>query len=57
MFSQSSAIGQGRLPDEGPVNGMGGLRALAAVANLVSLRDPRHAEELLMLARRPEEAR
>jgi SAM-dependent methyltransferase len=57
MFSQSTAIGQGRLPDEGPANGMGRLRALAAVANLVSLRDARHAEELLMLARRPEGAR
>jgi SAM-dependent methyltransferase len=54
MFSQSSAIRQGRLPDEGPVDGTRRLRALAAVANLVSLRDARHAEELLMLARRPE---
>jgi SAM-dependent methyltransferase len=57
MFSQSTAIVQGRLPDEGPVNGMVRLRALAAVANLVSLRDARHAEELLMLARRPEGTR
>jgi SAM-dependent methyltransferase len=54
MFSPSTAIGQGRLPDEGPVNGTGRLRALAAVANLVSLRDTRHAEELVMLSRRIE---
>jgi SAM-dependent methyltransferase len=57
MFSQSTAIGQGRLPDEGPVNGTARLRALAAVANLVSLRDTRHAEELVVLARRPEGVR
>jgi SAM-dependent methyltransferase len=54
MFSQSTAIGQGRLPDEGPANGARRLRALAAVANLASLRDPRHAEELVVLARRTE---
>jgi SAM-dependent methyltransferase len=53
MFSQSVAIGQGRLPDEGPVNGTRPLRALAVVANLIALRDPRRAEELVMLARRP----
>jgi SAM-dependent methyltransferase len=52
MFSQSAAIGQGRLPDEGPVKGMRRLRALAAIANAVSLRNARHAEELLMIARR-----
>jgi SAM-dependent methyltransferase len=57
MFSQSTAIGQGRLPDEGPLNGTGRLRALAAVANLVSLRDARHAEELVMLARPTEGTR
>ena len=57
MFSQSTAIAQGRLPDEGPSNGTGRLRALAAVANLASLRDPRHAEELVVLARRTEGAR
>jgi SAM-dependent methyltransferase len=57
MFSQSTAIGQGRLPGEGPVSGTGRLRALAAVANLVSLRDTRHAEEVVMLARRPEGVR
>jgi hypothetical protein len=52
MFSQSAAIGEGRRPDEGPVDGAQRLRALAAIANLVSLRRPRHAEELLMIARR-----
>jgi SAM-dependent methyltransferase len=52
MFSQSAAIGQGRLPDEGPVDGLRRLRLLAAIANRVSLRDARHAEELLMIARR-----
>lgn len=57
MFSQSAAIGQGRLPDEGPVKGKGRLRVLAAVANLVSLRETRHAEELVVLARRGEGVR
>jgi SAM-dependent methyltransferase len=52
MFSQSPAIGEGRLPDEGPVDGMRRLRVLAAIANAVSLRDARHAEELLLIARR-----
>jgi SAM-dependent methyltransferase len=54
MFSQSTAIGHGRLHDEGRANGMWRVRALAMVANAVSLREPRHAEELLMLARRAE---
>jgi SAM-dependent methyltransferase len=53
MFSQSAAIGQGRLPDEGPVDGTRRLRALAAIANRLSLRDAQLAEELLMVARRP----
>jgi SAM-dependent methyltransferase len=57
MFSQSAAIGQGRLPDEGPSDGAGRLRALATVANLASLREPRHAEELVLLARRTEGGR
>lgn len=52
MFSQSAAIRQGRLPDEGPVKGIRRLRALAAIANQASLRNPRHAEELLMVAKR-----
>jgi SAM-dependent methyltransferase len=52
MFSQSAAIGERRLPDEGPSNGTGRLRALAVVANWVSLRSARYAEELVMIARR-----
>lgn len=52
MFSQSAAIREGRLPDEGPLDGTRRLRALAAIANAVSLRDARHSEELLMVARR-----
>jgi SAM-dependent methyltransferase len=52
MFSQSAAIGEGRLPYKGPVDGKLRLRALAAIANWVSIRDPRHAEELVMIARR-----
>jgi hypothetical protein len=52
MFSQSAAIGEGRLPDEGPVDGRPRLRALAVIANWASLRDARHAEELLVIARR-----
>jgi SAM-dependent methyltransferase len=52
MFSQSAAIRQGRLPDEGPLDGTARLRALAAIANRVSLRDPRYAEELVAIARR-----
>ena len=52
MFSQSAAIGVGRLPYDGPANGTRRLRALAAIANRASLREPRHAEELVVLARR-----
>jgi SAM-dependent methyltransferase len=52
MFSQSTAIGQGRLPDEGPLNGKRRLRVLAAIANWASRRNARHAEELVMVARR-----
>jgi SAM-dependent methyltransferase len=52
MFSQSAAIREGRLPDEGPAKGTRRLRALAVVANQASLRNPRHAEELLMVAKR-----
>jgi hypothetical protein len=52
MFTQSAAIREGRLPDEGPANGKLRLRALAAIANWASLRDARDAEELVMLARR-----
>jgi SAM-dependent methyltransferase len=53
MFSQSAAIGDGRLPDEGPTRGMPRLRILAAIANAISLREPQYAEELVMIARRP----
>jgi SAM-dependent methyltransferase len=55
MFSQSAAISQGRLPDEGPVHGVRRLRALAAIANRAAQRDVRRAEELVMLARRRSE--
>ncbi len=57
MFNQSAAIGEGRLPDEGPLKGGRRLRALAAIANRAALREPRHAEELLMIARRPNDRR
>jgi SAM-dependent methyltransferase len=53
MFSQSAAIAQGRLPDEGPADGTRRLRALAAIANRAAHRDSRRAEELVMIARRP----
>jgi SAM-dependent methyltransferase len=52
MFRQSAAIGEGQLAAEGPVDRTRRLRALAAIANAVSLRNARHAEELLMIARR-----
>jgi SAM-dependent methyltransferase len=51
MFSESAAIAQGRLANEGPLNLTRRLRVLAEIANRVSLRNPRHAEELLMVAR------
>jgi SAM-dependent methyltransferase len=54
MFSQSAAIGQGRLPEQGPAHGTRRLRALAAIANRSAQRDVRHAEELVMIARRGE---
>lgn len=53
MFTQSAAIREGRLPDEGPAAGPGRLRPLAAIANRVALKEPRHAEELVMIAVRP----
>jgi SAM-dependent methyltransferase len=52
MFSQSAAIGHGRPHGEGPVDGTLRLRALAVIANGISLRGARHAEELVMIARR-----
>jgi SAM-dependent methyltransferase len=54
MFDQSEAIAQGRLPSEGPVGGARRTRALAKVANWVALRDGRYADELVLLARRPQ---
>ena len=52
IFSQSAAIREGRLPDEGPADGPGRLRPLATIANRLALHDPRYAEELVMTARR-----
>jgi SAM-dependent methyltransferase len=54
MFSQSAAIGQNRLPHEGPARRTRKLRALAAIADRAAYRNPRHADELVMIARRPE---
>ena len=53
MFCQSAAIREGRLPDDGPSDGPGRLRPLATIANRLALHDPRHAEELVLIARRP----
>jgi SAM-dependent methyltransferase len=53
MFSQSAAISEARLPGEGPTGATRRLRVLAAIANAISVREPRHAEELVMIARRP----
>jgi hypothetical protein len=53
IFSQSAAIREGRLPDEGPSAGPGRLRPLATIANRAALQDPRHAEELVIIAARP----
>jgi SAM-dependent methyltransferase len=52
MFSQSAAIAQGRLLHEGPARGTRRLRALAAVADRLARRDPRHTEELVAIAQR-----
>jgi SAM-dependent methyltransferase len=52
-FSQSAAIGEGRLANEAPENGTKRLRILAAIANAISLRHPRYSDELVMIARRP----
>jgi SAM-dependent methyltransferase len=54
MFDQSEAVAQGRLPFEGPAGSARRVRALAKVANWVALRDGRYADELVLLARRPE---
>ena len=53
MFSPSASIAQGRLPDAGPAVRARRLRLLAAIADQIAYRDPRHAEELVMIARRP----
>lgn len=52
MFTQSAAIREGRLPDDGPADGPGRLRPLATIANWLALQDPRRAEELVLIARR-----
>jgi 2-polyprenyl-3-methyl-5-hydroxy-6-metoxy-1,4-benzoquinol methylase len=51
-FSNSAAIRDGRPYQHGPASGRRRLRALAALADVVSARDPRHADELLAVARR-----
>jgi SAM-dependent methyltransferase len=51
-FAQSGAIRDGRRHEEGPSAGRRRLRALAAVADRVGARDPRLAEELVVVARR-----
>ena len=53
MYSQSAAIAEGRLPHEGPTHGTRKLRALAAIADRAAYRDPRLADELVVIARRP----
>jgi len=53
-FRPSAALAQGLAVDDGPVSGRHGLRALAALANLLAARHPRHADELIAVARRPE---
>ena len=52
QLSQSAAIAQGRLPNEGPARGVRRLRLVAAVADRLSKRDVRYADELVMIARR-----
>jgi SAM-dependent methyltransferase len=51
-FSNSAAIRDGRPYQHGPASGRRRLRALASVADAVSARDPRHADELVAVARR-----
>jgi 2-polyprenyl-3-methyl-5-hydroxy-6-metoxy-1,4-benzoquinol methylase len=51
-FRQSAAIRDGVPPDQGPLHGARRLRALAVVADAVSARDPRQADELVAVARR-----
>jgi SAM-dependent methyltransferase len=54
MFTQSEAIAQGRLPFEGPVRSRLQVKALAKVADWISLRNGRYADELVLIARRPQ---
>jgi SAM-dependent methyltransferase len=53
MFTQSAAIAEGRLAYDQPEHGERPRRVLAAIANAISLRNVSHAEELVVLARRP----
>jgi SAM-dependent methyltransferase len=53
MFSQSAAIAQGRRPEEGPAQGKWRVRLLAALADMIARRNPRYADELVVIARRP----
>jgi SAM-dependent methyltransferase len=54
MFSESAAIAEGLPTAAGPRRGRRRLRALAALADLIARRNPRYADELVVLARRPE---
>ena len=51
-FRDSGAVRDGVLPAQGPQRGARRLRTLAAVADRLSARDPRRADELVMVARR-----
>jgi SAM-dependent methyltransferase len=53
IYSQSAAIAEDRLPYAGSAGGTLKMRMLAAVANRAAYRDPRHADELVMIGRRP----
>ncbi len=50
-FSQSAAVRDGRRTGEGPARGRRRLRALAIAADRLAARDPRRADELVMVAR------
>jgi len=51
-FSQSAAVRDGRQTGEGPARGGRRLRALALLADRLAARDPRRADELVVVARR-----
>jgi SAM-dependent methyltransferase len=53
MFSESAAIAHGGSADGGPAHGARRLRALSAIADRLAQSNVRHAEELVMIARRP----